>query len=243
VVSRCTSCLKEVGSKAIKLYKALSRVGESAARINNVLLPDLAVLVATCCIKLSGLNQRPQGTQALLLHGTNCSRLLQAALVLEHQLGKTQKNGQITMFLVRLYLILGCASRARELWDPLDIKRATIDSLAPIFCDRISAVAPTLVLPPKHTEKALMNGVQSHYSTSLKLRMPRKFIDALETESYSSVLTIPKYTNELRKSGTLVMGQLEEAHAARLLATKAYDVLDDRILGWCAHAPIEHREG
>ncbi|GKT40674.1 uncharacterized protein ColSpa_00855 [Colletotrichum spaethianum] len=222
----CTTCLQKLLESTLTLYSTLINSSKTSSSLDCV--PELAILAATCCIRLSGVHQCGTGNPTTSsIKSSRTDRLLQAALLIENQLTKTPKHTRLTLVLVRIYLVLGCASRAREVWDTADVKRTIIDSLGPYFFDRLSSIAPALVLPPNRPEKGLMQGLKAHYNTSLKLRMPRRLADAFEAESYTAILDIPSYIEHLRSSCTLVMGYVEEARAARALGIRNESIFDE----------------
>lgn len=233
--SSCTACLKTLLESALSLYSSLINSSEISQTLDCI--PELAILAATCLVRLSGLHERGIDNPTSLSKTSRQDRLLQAAIIIEDQLTRTPKHTRLTLVLVRIYLVLGCASRAREVWDTADVKRTIIDSLGPYFFDRLSTVAPTLVLPPNSPGRALMQGLKAHYQTSLKLRMPRRLADAFDSESYTAILDIPGYIERLRRSCTLVMGYVEESRAGRALDVRSDSVFDEPAVGK-EHLPL-----
>ncbi|KAF9870648.1 N-acetyltransferase B complex non catalytic subunit [Colletotrichum karsti] len=221
----CITCLKSVLEATLTLYSTLINSFDISPTLDCI--PELAILASTCLVRLSGLHERGIDNPTSPSKSSRHDRLLQAALVIEDQLTRTPKHTRLTLILVRIYLVLGCASRAREVWDTADVKRTIIDSLGPYFFDRLSTIAPALVLPPNSPHKALMQGLKAHYQTSLKLRMPRRLADAFDSESYTAILDIPSYIDRLRKSCTLVMGYVEESRAGRALDVDSDPVFDE----------------
>ena len=69
--------------------------------------------------------------------------------------------------------------------------------------------------------------LESHFDVSLKLRMHRRLSDAFETNSYGSILSIPKYIENLRWSCTRVMSLVEEARIERIFGQQFLDVFQD----------------
>jgi N-terminal acetyltransferase B complex non-catalytic subunit len=205
-----TDVLAEVTTDALNNYHELERTlpdEDEIARSQQDFLADLAMVAAMGFIRMSGMSADKNAI------GSKCNRhLLLAAAILEHQLSRTAKHSGILLLLVRLYLRIGAATRAAALWELLEVKRTIVDSLSPIFFDRISGVNPGLASSPM-----LSGVVQSHYVNSLRLRMPRRLTDAFQEEAYTSILEIPKYINNLRTSCTMAMGYLEERRALRAM--------------------------
>ncbi|ROT37059.1 hypothetical protein SODALDRAFT_334126 [Sodiomyces alkalinus F11] len=232
--SSCTERFRTIAESAAKLYRILteSLIPEGNGRDPDY-VPELAILTATALVKLSGISDSGSVREHLPypIYAARCGRLLQATLILEYQLSRTPKHSRVTLLLVRLYLVVGCAARATALWETLDVKRTITDSLSPYFLDRLSTLSPIQVLPQSsRPAKALTNGVKSYYATSLKLRMPRRLADAFESENYTSILEIPEFINRLRVSCTMVMGFVEEARACRALGQRGLPISEEVLL-------------
>ncbi|KAH6896013.1 N-acetyltransferase B complex non catalytic subunit-domain-containing protein [Thelonectria olida] len=215
-------CFATIAQYALALHKSLSDIDHIAvdAEIN----PELAVLVALCNIQTAfppstGIPNSP----------VSLAPLLRATTLLENQLEFTPKHGIISLLLVQLHLRLGSASRAREIWETLGVKRTIMDSLAPIFYDRLSTIAPSLISPNDTWGWELVDLLHSHYFVSLRMRMPRRLIDAFESNSYGSIIDIPQYMEALRWSCTRAMSLVEESRTERQLGLSFAEVLlDDR---------------
>jgi hypothetical protein len=68
--------------------------------------------------------------------------LLQATAVLEKQHKITPSDQTVVLVLTRLHILLGNVPRAAALWKKLQVKRALIDSVGPLFFDQITTVYP-----------------------------------------------------------------------------------------------------
>lgn len=181
------------------------------------------MLLAACLVDLATLQSSPTS----LPSPQSTKYLVQALLLLDQQLVKCPKHSQITLLLVQLHLLLGSGQEARGMWETLAVKNTIMDSLAPIFYDRLSTVAPGVMSPDDSAGWQLMQSIKTHYQTSLKMRMPRRLIDAFEAGSYSAVLDIPRYIENLRASGTRAMSLVESARSERLLQDPETDLRSD----------------
>ncbi|KAG7119638.1 hypothetical protein HYQ45_014923 [Verticillium longisporum] len=224
----CLERFQGVAESAASLYRALvDSIGSSDGQDPDC-VPELAILTATALVKLSGLRADRSNHLPSPLHVAQSDRVLQAALILEYQLTRTPKHSRVTLLLVRIHLILGTISRAKELWATMDVKRTIIDSLSPYFLDRLSTLSPASVLPvPNRPQQAMTYGLKAYYGTSLKLRMPRRLADAFQSESYSSILEIPVFIDRLRISCTMAMGYIEELRATRALGRKGIPISEE----------------
>ncbi|KAM0413590.1 hypothetical protein ACHAPT_013631 [Fusarium lateritium] len=215
-------CFKTIAKDALEVYKSLAELTTKHPSVEGEIRPELAIVIALCNIQLSF----PPSTDTTN-SPVSFAPLLRAALLMEHQLSLTPKHGIISLLLVQLHILTGSSPRAREIWETLGVKRTIMDSLGPIFYDRLSTLSPALISPSDSWGWDLMELLHSHFSVSLKLRMPRRLIDAFESSSYSSVIDIPQYMEDLRWSCTRAMSLVEEARTERLLGENFSEVLID----------------
>jgi len=224
----CVSCLSTISRAALSLYKRISSDSSTYKQtFRDNALPDIAILIAYCNIRQAFPNQicqRPRSAQSL-------RHLLRALFILEHQLFLTPKHSVLSLITTQVHLLLGSAYRAREVWDVLAVKRTIVDSLGPLFYDRFSTISPSAISPEEKWGRHLIDTLKSHYEYSLKLKMPRRLIDAFEDGSYDSVIEIPRYIENLRWSSARAMGLVEEARTERLLGSPLGDVISDPRFG------------
>ncbi|KAG7100793.1 hypothetical protein HYQ44_020450 [Verticillium longisporum] len=110
----CLERFQGVAESAASLYRALvDSIGSSDGQDPDC-VPELAILTATALVKLSGLRADRSNHLPSPLHVAQSDRVLQAALILEYQLTRTPKHSRVTLLLVRIHLILGTISRAKE---------------------------------------------------------------------------------------------------------------------------------
>ena len=207
---------------ALKVHKSLADLTSKDRSVEAEIRPELAVIAALCCIQAAF-----PPTTDISNSPTSYAPLLQALLLLEHQLSLTPKHSIISLLLVQLHLRVGSTSRAREIWDTLGVKRTIMDSLAPIFYDRLSTISPAMISPQDETGWELLELLNSHFNVSLKLRMPRRLIDAFESGSCSSVTSIPEYMENLRWSCTRAMSLVEETRTDRIMGEQFSEVFTD----------------
>ncbi|KAH6675261.1 N-acetyltransferase B complex non catalytic subunit-domain-containing protein [Plectosphaerella plurivora] len=227
----CPERFQQVAHSGAALYQALiESIGNSNGHDPDC-VPELAILTATALVKVSGFDGTTAAGHTAPLHSAVPGRLLQAALILENQLDRTPKHTRVTLLLVRIYIVLGCVSRAGALWETMDVKRTIIDSLSPYFLDRLATISPSAVVPtPGRPEKSLTYPLRAYYAHSLRMRMPRRLADAFESESLMSILDIPEFMEKLRASCTLVMGHIEELRALRALGQRSKPASNEPLL-------------
>lgn len=231
--SPCEECLKTVILSAVATHQKLSADPEHVTAIpllDKDPRLDLSMLIGLSLLKLSGLQHRASNPSQPPLQDVSTPRLLQAVLVLDTQLRETPDDTSLRLLLVQLYLLLGCASYAYQLWTPLDVKRTIQDALSPLFFDRISTLAPGLF----QGSRPLMDPLRSYYTHTLRDPCPIRVWDAFSSGSYTSIIDMAEYDSRLRRSCTLVMTVVEERHATRALGGKLNLDLDgDPLVGTC----------
>lgn len=216
----CRECFGEVYQRCLDLYEIIS-IEEPDTLSTDSAPADLVIMAALCAVKLASANpdvpcsSLPPGSFRYIMRGL---------LLLERQLAFSPKNSQILLLLLQLHLLVGSAPRTTFLFEELSVKRTIMDSLAPIFYDRLTTVAPKLLDPDEDLGYHLADALASHYQNSLKLRMPRRLVDAFASDNYSSVLDIPKYITALRNSATRAMSLVEELRSERMLGGPTWEL-------------------
>ncbi|KAM3511567.1 hypothetical protein MY11210_004785 [Beauveria gryllotalpidicola] len=212
---------KNVYQASMALHKYINTISSYTSQSTKDVQSEVALVAAFCLVGLA--DQLPSS-----LPTTEATQyLVQALLLLQQQLSSSPKHSQISLLLVQLHLRVGSAPEALAVWDTLAVKRTIMDSLAPLFYDRLSTVAPGMTSPLTDAGWQLMASIKTHYQTSLKMRMPRRLIDAFQDGSYSSVLAVPRYVENLRVSCTRAMSLVESVRSERLFGVTDTDFFSD----------------
>lgn len=215
----CESCLRKLVVDASHAYRQITSDAElvdAIPRLDKDPRLDLALVMGTSLLKLSGLRPRTADTSQSLWQAVQPGLFLQAVLLLDTQLNKTPGDTELRLLLVQLYLLLGCASHAHRLWTPLDVKRTIQDALSPLFFDRISTLAPGLF----QGSRPLMEPLRAFYKNNLTDKAPVRIWDAFAAGSYTSILDVINHDSNLRRSCTLMMTLVEERRAIRCFGGK-----------------------
>lgn len=210
---------------SMSLHQHIGTISSFSSQPTKDVQSEVALIAASCLVGLVG--QLPNSIPT----AESGQYLVQALLLLQQQLNSSPKHSQISLLLVQLHLRLGSATEALNIWDTLAVKRTIMDSLAPLFYDRLSTVAPNLLSPLNDDGWKLTASIKNHFSTSLKMRMPRRLIDAFQDGSYSSVLAVPEYIENLRASCTRAMSLVESVRTERLLGISETDLFSDPRFG------------
>ncbi|KAK3984114.1 N-acetyltransferase B complex non catalytic subunit-domain-containing protein [Cladorrhinum sp. PSN332] len=235
----CEFCLKRVISDAADTYSQINADKELLAAIPGLDRDprlDLAMAMGSSLLKLAGLRPYSADGAHSLWEVIQPSLLFQAVLLLDTQLQITPNDNGLRLLLVQLYLLVGCASYAYQLWVPMGVKRTIQDALSPLFFDRISTIAPGLF----QGIRPLMEPLRTYYSYTLRDPCPLRIWDAFSSGSYTSILDMTEYDKTLRTSCTLMMTLVEERRATRSFGGKTdfdiddhpltADILDDTVL-------------
>ncbi|KAL7942742.1 N-acetyltransferase B complex non catalytic subunit domain-containing protein [Trichoderma barbatum] len=220
----CGTCLSQLSEASVAFYDSVTKSGDENTKISAEVLPELAILIAFCNLNLAFDGSTQPGQP---LRSGAARHLIRAALLLDDQLAQNPGHSQLSLVLTQLHIRLGSAYRAGDIWDVIGVKRTIIDSLGPVFYDRLSTIAPALLSSYDSWGSHLMDLLQSHYQISLKLKMPRRLIDAFESGSYGSVMGIPKYIDRLRMSCTRAMSLAEARRVERLLGQTSHELESD----------------
>ncbi|KAL7932854.1 N-acetyltransferase B complex non catalytic subunit domain-containing protein [Trichoderma chlorosporum] len=220
----CSACLSRLSEASVAFYDSVAKPNGENAKIKSEVLPELAILVAFCGLNLAFDDSTPTGQP---LESSAARHLIRATLLLDDQLAQNPGHSQLSLVLSQLHIRLGSAYRASDIWDVIGVKRTIIDSLGPVFYDRLSTIAPALLSSYDSWGSHLMDLLQSHYQISLKLKMPRRLVDAFESGSYSSVMGVPKYIDRLRMSCTRAMSLVEARRIERLLGQTSHELESD----------------
>ncbi|KAK0648927.1 N-acetyltransferase B complex non catalytic subunit-domain-containing protein [Cercophora newfieldiana] len=215
----CRHCVKQVITEAASAYKQISADKELIGLIPGLdkdPRQDLALVIATSLLKLSGLRASHSSISGPPLRDVDPELLLQAIFILDTQVRSTPADNGLRLLLVELCLLVGASSYAQQLWIPMDVKRTIQDALSPLFFDRISSLSPGLF----QGSRPLTEPLRSYYANSLRNDSPLKIWDAFSAGSYTSILDLSQYDNRLRTSCTLLMTLVEEARATRSFGGK-----------------------
>jgi len=233
----CEHCLKKLVVDASNTYAQIAGDKELLAaipRLDKDPRLDLALVMGTSLLKLSGLRPRSSETAQSLWQGVDPSQFLQAVLLLDTQLKETPGDTELRLLLVQLYLLLGCSSYAYQLWTPLDVKRTIQDSLSPLFFDRISTLSPGLF----HGTRPLMEPLRTFYTYTLRDKSPVRIWDAFSAGSYTSILDMTEYDGKLRRSCTVMMTLVEERRAMRCFGGKIDCEIEEHPLTGLSHCSL-----
>lgn len=228
----CKECLESIAKSAVWIYNT----GVKNEQLRNYVqnedvdpFSDMTIIGATCLLRLAGLNTTWESSTSSSLQGANLKLVLQAIAWLNTQYRNMPvKTQSIPVLLTKLYILIGCVSHAKMIWDTLGVKNVTLDSLGPLFSDRLSSIAPGMWAQGGKTP---MREYTRYYMDSITRSIPNSTHSAFELGNYTSVLGMLKFQSQLRRSCTMVMSSVEDRRGTRAVGGKVdLDIKDDPLL-------------
>ncbi|KAI1336258.1 N-acetyltransferase B complex non catalytic subunit-domain-containing protein [Xylariaceae sp. FL0016] len=222
--SDCANCLKLIAEGALQNF---SHAMQDDHLINKELpnksedpLSDLTLLGATCLLKLSGVNlkrQRDAGTGSPLFFA-DTSLFFQAVAWVDFYVTFSRKNSPLRLLLVKLYLLIGCVSQAKEIWDEFGVKNVILDSLGALFFDRLSTISPGDFAP--NSSRNCVDPLITYYTKAVRRTYPDVLRLSIEKGNYMSALNEVEFVKNMNRSCTLVMSVVEERRGLRIRSGK-----------------------
>ncbi|KAH8201733.1 hypothetical protein TruAng_004085 [Truncatella angustata] len=229
----CEKCLVSIAKSCAFMYNQGFQDKALREHIDNLQDVDpfayLAIIGATCLLKLAGLTSYNSAIGVSVVSDVDTKLVLQAISWLNSHYSRVpQKDPAITVFLTKLYLLIGCAPQAQLLWDTLGVKNVTLDSLGPLFSDRLSSIAPGLW---RLNSRTPMNQYHQYFQSAIRKTIPSNIRTALELANYPSVLGLLDTQERLGHSCTMIMANVEDRRGLRAIGSKAaFETNDDPLL-------------
>ncbi|KAI1370928.1 N-acetyltransferase B complex non catalytic subunit-domain-containing protein [Hypoxylon crocopeplum] len=230
--SGCISCLKSIAASALEAYKSCMRERDLVESMlpTRTMNPfsDLAVIGSICLVKIARIRGGRFNRQTNSLFGTDTQLFLQAVLWLETAASTSKRCDAHTVLLTKLYLLMGCVSRAKTFWDGFDVKNALIDSLGMTFADRLSSIAPGYFIGSDHDNPVAP--FVAHFARAFKTTVPKRIMDSLDVGNYEGVQSMMEFSAKQAGSCSLVLAVIEERRGQRMKTGKIEASLDDQPL-------------
>lgn len=211
-----SKAVRQIFDSARELHSTVVASAETLKPADEAVTAELAILMAFCLVD----QVKDSSVDSLQI-------LLQALIILDRQLSLTPGDSQVSLILLQVHMLFGSAHEALEVWEPLAVKRMILDSLGPLFYDRLSTICPTLLSVEDHTGWQMVSTFKGAYENSLRLRMPHRLMDAFSSNSYISVISVPRYMEKLRFGCTRMMSLVEEARTERFFNRTYGELVDD----------------
>lgn len=233
----CVFCYASIVGSALKRYRDAICDMEFRRDVlpltNGDPLSELAMVGSLGLLQLARVKNSRQyrRNQASPLYSADIQYLFQAIVWLDSYLTAWPKNDPLRMLLVKLYLLIGCVSRALSLWDKFDVKNVVLDSLGSLCFDRISTFAPGLFANATGHSSNAMKTFLRYYDNAIRANIPKKIVDAFHQQSWQSIPDMFTFSENLKRSCTLVMAVVEERRGERVKTGKSlHDIGTDPLV-------------
>lgn len=234
-LGRCEACLKSIAQSCIWSYHR----GLKEAELQQTLqsedvdpFSDITIVGVLCLLKLACSQAPWESFETAPLAPVEPKLLLQAITWMDAQYHiHARKNMVLALFLTKLYLLVGAVSYAKTLWDSLEVKNVTLDSLGPLFSDRLSSIAPGLWSSNGEKQSPMMPYL-NYYTNATRKSIPSSLGHAFDHGNVASILQILETDERIRKSCTMVSSIVEDLRGTRAVGGKVFiEVRDDPLVG------------
>ncbi|KAI9733054.1 MAG: hypothetical protein M1834_003599 [Cirrosporium novae-zelandiae] len=203
--------------KCLSVYLQAQPLGASFVKTDDKPGDDAGILAAMCLVLLDRIDQKdPQ-------KGSTREHLVQAAMLLQSIVDRSQHNYQALLLLTRIFLLLGAGSMAMATFFRLEVRNVQYDTLAYILFTRISTIHPARVFTPQlqSLEENAKNPSQSLKSaltffTGSLIDTQRMITLAFDNGNYSNANDTVYVQQKLRASWCKMMIHLEKRRIDRL---------------------------
>ncbi|KAI0392902.1 hypothetical protein F5Y17DRAFT_434712 [Xylariaceae sp. FL0594] len=237
----CQECLRVIAIEAMAAYEE----GRSSFPSSMLTQPfgtaadvvgELAILGSLCLLKMA-----MPGIKSAHLTGESplCKTDLQLYLLalawIDYQ-ASCYRSPTLVFILIKLYLNLGCATKALELYKSLKIKNSLHEALGSMCVDRLASISPANCAPASsgsHAEQMdLATDIIQYYEIAVQKRFPAQALLALQTGSYTEVQDLFLTSDMLGHQCTSVLAVIERRRGARLKSGKSeYSIQDEVLIG------------
>ncbi|KAI3333091.1 N-acetyltransferase B complex non catalytic subunit-domain-containing protein [Ustulina deusta] len=230
----CEACLKSIAERALDAFSVGVQdedASQKAADETEDPLSNLAVLGSICLIKLAeaGCKNWQYMKESPLYH-TDIQLFLQAVVWLDFYLRKAPKNNSLRMLLVKLYLMMGCVTRALHVWGPFDVKNTLLECLGTICLDRLASISPGHFTTGPSSPGNFAEPFIHHFETALQKRYPDIVTKTLQNGSYAELPGIVELAQNQSRNCVPVLAVVEHRRGMRLKANRTETAIQDEPL-------------
>ncbi|KAI1307775.1 N-acetyltransferase B complex non catalytic subunit-domain-containing protein [Xylaria venustula] len=232
--SDCQNCLQDILTAALDAFSLGIQdegVSQKAAQETDGPLASLAVLGALCLIKLAGVGYRTwkEGEESPL-YNTDIQLFLQAVVWLDFYLRKAPRNSTLRILLVKLYIKMGCVTRASHIWDAFDVKNHLLECLGSICLDRLATVSPAHFIAGQPYAFHFTEPLISHFEEALQRKYPDAVLKTLEYHNYAQIPDIIKLAQDQSHNCVSILAIVEHRRGIRLHSNRNGDTIQNEPL-------------
>ncbi|KAK7746159.1 hypothetical protein SLS62_009449 [Diatrype stigma] len=239
--SVCYSCYTTIAESALQYYKGaiynLAFREKVLPTKNGDPLSEFAIIGALSLLQLARISMY-RDKEKSPLYSADIQYIFQAIAWLDSYLTAWPKNDPLRMLLIKLYLLIGCVSRAQTLWDKFDVKNVILEPLGSLFFDRISSIAPGIFPNGTSVSSNPMDKFINYYNMAIRRNIPKQTVDAFKHRNWESIPSMATFTNDLQRSCSLVMAVVEKHRGMRLRTGRSTEAIRDNPL--ICHLTLDH---
>ncbi|KAI1173658.1 N-acetyltransferase B complex non catalytic subunit-domain-containing protein [Nemania sp. FL0916] len=230
----CEACLKSLTEQALEAFRLGAQdklILQKSTDMTEDPLSNLAILGSICLIKLAGAGRKSwQSINASPLCEGNMQLFLQAVTWLDFCLKKNPKNDSLRMLLVKLYLMMGCVTRAIQIWNFFDVKNTLLECLGTVCLDRLASISPTHFVTSSSHIPGFAEPFVRHFETAIEKRYPDTVIKTLQNSSYAELPNVIELAQNQSRNCVVVSATIENRRAIRLKTGRNETAIDDEPL-------------
>lgn len=248
----CEECLKKIAKLALDSFSRGVTDETVLQMIPNQIedpLSNFVVLGSICLLKLAGAGRRNwQYKQESPLYNTDLQMFLQALVWVDFYVRKTPKNDALRLLLVKMYLMMGCVTRALQVWSNFDVKNTLLECLGSLSLDRLASISPSHFLPGSSHHTNFAEAFLRHFQSATQKRYPDTLIKSLHHGSYSQLSHLVTLVRDQSRNCALVMAVVENRRGLRYKSGRSESPIEeDPLIGVFVlsrlylHGPVQPR--
>ncbi|KAI0399183.1 N-acetyltransferase B complex non catalytic subunit-domain-containing protein [Xylaria palmicola] len=230
----CDACLKSIAEGALRAFNAGVQdeaVSKKAANESEDPLSNLAVLGSICLIKLAGAGRKnlQYMTESPLCH-VDIQLFLQAVIWLDFYLRKTPKNDSLRLLLVKLYLTMGCVTRALQVWSTFGVKNTLLECLGTVCLDRLASISPSHFITGPSNLRNFAEPFLIHFETAIQKRYPETVSKTFQNNSYAELVNVIELAENQSRNCVSILAVVERRRGLRFKSGRTEDPIEDEPL-------------
>ncbi|KAI1751929.1 N-acetyltransferase B complex non catalytic subunit-domain-containing protein [Xylaria castorea] len=238
----CENCLKGITECALDSFRAGVQnkdVSEKASRESEDPLLNLAILGSICLIKLSGAgHKRWKYQKGSPLYHINIQMFLQAVIWLDFCFRRRPKNDSLDLLLVRLYLLMGCVTRALKIFGRSGIKATILESLGMVCYDRLASISPGHFVYKTSQDRTCGDTFRRYFEMAIGKRYPDCVRVSLENGVYAGIPRLIELAHTQSHNCALVLAVVESHRGLRVKTGRNETTMDEEPL--MVHLPPDY---
>ncbi|KAI8628083.1 hypothetical protein F5Y19DRAFT_465407 [Xylariaceae sp. FL1651] len=230
----CMTCIKRIADNALRAF-SLGIQSESVSQIQvnekEDPLSHLAVLGSICLLKVAGIGYGKWRTkQESPIYHIDIQLFLQAVVWLDFYLRKRPKNDSLRLLLVKLYLMMGCATRAMEVWGPFDVKNTLLECLGSLCLDRLASISAIHFIPGSGRPGNAADPLIGHFESATREKYPKIAVVCLQNDSYQQLIGATEHVEKQNRSCVMALAVVEYRRGLRLKSGRSETAIQDEPL-------------